>query len=191
MGLVVVSPPVEEPVSLADVKAYLRVDLLDEDQLIQSLITAAREYVELYTGRVLVTQTLRLTLNSFPVGESPIVLPRPRLQRVESVTYTDVDGLTQTMTGYIVDTTAEPGRLSHPPGSSWPDTNGQLNAVTIDYVAGYGFADDVPKAIKQAMMLLISHWYDQRAPVVVGKITSELPFAVSALLDSYRVWGFA
>ncbi|EPL9735169.1 head-tail connector protein [Citrobacter freundii] len=40
--------------------------------------------------------------------------------------------------------------------------------------------------IKLALMLLVSHWYENREPVNIGNITSTLPFGVQALLGAYR-----
>jgi uncharacterized phiE125 gp8 family phage protein len=59
--------------------------------------------------------------------------------------------------------------------------------VTVTYVAGYGPAgDDVPAAIRHAMLLLIGHWYEHRESVVVGGNPVQVPLAVQALLRPYR-----
>ena len=68
MGLRVTTPPADEPVSLADARAHLRVDGTDEDALIGGLIVAAREYAEGFTGRRFVTTDMELTLEQFPAG---------------------------------------------------------------------------------------------------------------------------
>lgn len=66
MGLVLITPPAVEPVCLADVKAFLRIEDDTEDQIITDLITAAREYLENRTGRAFITQTWQLTDDGFP-----------------------------------------------------------------------------------------------------------------------------
>lgn len=43
--------------------------------------------------------------------------------------------------------------------------------------------------VKAAMLLLIGHWYANREAVNIGNITSEIPFAVEALLQPYRIYG--
>lgn len=47
------------------------------------------------------------------------------------------------------------------------------------------FDDDV----RAAMLLLIGHWYSNREAVVIGQTPSEVPFAVEALLQPYKIYG--
>src|SRR5690348_5785828 len=70
-----IAGPGEEPVSLAEAKAFARVDGSDEDALVSALIAAARLHVESLTGRALVTQTWRLVLKcvSGLVVQLPVV----------------------------------------------------------------------------------------------------------------------
>jgi uncharacterized phiE125 gp8 family phage protein len=69
--------------------------------------------------------------------------------------------------------------------TSWPATAPVPGAVQITYVAGYANAAAVPQAIKQAMLLLIGHWYKHRE--AAGEAMQEPPFAVGALLSPYVV----
>ena len=179
-GLTVTTPPASEPLTVAEAKHNLRVEHDTEDLLIDSLIVAAREYVEVVTGRALISQTLRLTLDRFPA--SCIYLPRPPLVSVSSVAYVNGVGSTITLTNntdYRYDAYSEPGRLE--PVTTWPIADERLAAVTITYVAGYADADAVPRTIKQAMHLLIGHWYQNREAVDTAK-GSEVPLAVKSLL---------
>jgi len=66
MGLQLVTPPALEPIGLADAKTHLRVDVEDDDALICALISAARDYVERFCRRALLTQTWLLALDHFP-----------------------------------------------------------------------------------------------------------------------------
>ena len=66
MQAILIAPPMVEPVSLAEAKAWLRVDVNDEDAAILSLISAARALVESATRRALVTQSWRLALDAWP-----------------------------------------------------------------------------------------------------------------------------
>ena len=104
--------PSEEPVTLQEAKAHLRVDGPEQDQWITKAIAAAREFCETFQGRAYITQRLALSLERWPCGRS-IYLPRPPLQSVEAVTYTLADGTVQTFDSalYVVDTTAEPGAI--------------------------------------------------------------------------------
>ncbi len=182
--------PATEPITLAEARAHLRVDDTTENDYITALITVAREHVESLTDRQLITATYALRLDDFPRRSCDIIRPpRPRLIAVSSITYVDTAGDTQTLAAadYQVDAVSEPCRILPAYGLTWPSTRSQLNAVTITYTAGYGAAAVVPKAIKQAILMLVAHWFENREPVVVGTITSEVPMTVKALLGPYRV----
>lgn len=213
-ALTLITPPAAEPVTVADAKLDLRVTLSDDDALISALITAARQYAEKYTRRQLVTATwlysldafrsaiygpgydtfrsaatLPQTLGSFPFGSlnypwNVIDIPLPPLQSISSISYTDTAGTVQTLdpSTYLVDTHTEWGRISPAFGMTWPPTRAVINAVGITFIAGYS---TVPAAICQAIKLLVNHWYQHRVAVSDAPY-KEVPFAVSALLDSYR-----
>lgn len=169
-GLVQTVAPASEPVTLAEAKAWLRLEIPDDDDLVAALITAAREYAETVTGRALVSQTWRLTLDAFPADGGGIILPLPPLQSVSSVVYVDGNGDSQTLatTEYAVDTQRQPGWIVPAYGKIWPVTRGQANAVQITFVAGYGTASAVPVAIKTAIKLLLANWYENREMVGQG-----------------------
>lgn len=186
-GLTVVTAPTEEPLTLEEAKAQLRFPFEHEDQLIGSLITAARVYCETVTGKAFLTQTLRLTRDTFPsyCEGYEFRLPKPPLQSVSSIQYTDVDGATQTVSAssYVVDATT--GRVALAYGYDWPtDAIEQIAAVKVNYVAGYGAASAVPKTIKQSMLLLIAHWFANREAVLTGTISKDIEFSLTALLAS-------
>lgn len=190
MILRVTTPPAEEPVSLAEIKSHLKVDVADEDDLISSYLTAARLQCELEARRAFVSQTLQLKLEEWP-WEDRIHLPRPPLQSVTSVVYVDSDGVQHTLSGsdYIVDTASEPGRIILAFGVGWPGATLQPGpAITVTYVAGFGDAEDVPATYKQAIRLATGHFYENREQIVVqsGVTATQLPWGVSALLMTDR-----
>ncbi len=159
-----------------------------EDGLLGTLISAAREYCEAYTGRALGTQTVELYLDEFPTNA--VVLPSPPLQSVTSVKYKDFDGTETTVASadYIVDTDGWTGRIVPAYGVSWPSfTAYPVNPIKVRYVAGY---TTLPAAIKQAILLLVGHWYANREAVLVGSISKQVEFSVHALLTPYRVRWF-
>jgi len=189
MALVQVTAPTVEPVSLTEAKVHLRVDITDDDSLIAALIVAARQYVEVLTRRQLITATWDLVLDTWPDGDT-ILVPLPPLQSVTSITYKDSADTVYTMPAmdYIVDTAEEPGRIVLAYGKTWPSTIlYPVGAITIRFTAGYGDALAVPQAIKQAILLLVGHWYENREATIGGTMQHELPFAVEALLWPYRI----
>ncbi|MGD9644058.1 MAG: head-tail connector protein [Elusimicrobiales bacterium] len=183
------APPTEEPVSLAEAKNHLRVDVADDDGLISALIAAAREYCEAFQNRAYVTQTWQLWLDAWPEGNE-IRIPRPPLQAVNAIKYYGADGAEYTLApaDYLVDTQSEPGRLVLAPGRGWPSvTLRPASAVCVEFVAGYGAPNKVPQRVKQAILLLVGHWYDTREIAAVGRLVNEVPFTVNALLWQERV----
>lgn len=175
------TPPNNEPVSLGDVKKQLQIEISDtlyDDQL-NALIPAAREWCESYQNRAYITQKLELALNEFPCSQM-LRLPRPPLQTIDSVNYKNADGVSiaWSSTNYEADTYSEPGNLVCI--TEWPQTNNAVNNVIVTYTAGYGDAqDDVPVTIKQAIILLVVHWFNNGL--------CDPPNAVYALLDLERV----
>ena len=186
MATKLITPPDAEPVSLEEAKAHLRMEIPDDDALITVLIQAAREYVERFTGRQFVVATWEHTWDVFP---SVIKLPKPPLQSVVEVAYTDVGGNPQIIpaTDYIVDAHSEPGRIVPAVGKTWPQTCPIPNTVRIRFEAGYGPPETVPAAIKATIKLLVGHLYENREAVITGRTAAKLPFAVNSMLWSYRV----
>jgi uncharacterized phiE125 gp8 family phage protein len=163
-----------------------------EDPELYALIRAARQQAETFTRRALITQTWDLKLDCFPT--ELIRLPFPPLITVSSINYVDVNGVTPTLwaaSKYIVDAPvgdhAQRGRITLAYGEVWPITRDIANAVTVQFIAGYGAAPDVPQGIKQAMLLMIGNWYANRESVNVGNIVNEMPQSANALLWGYRV----
>jgi len=158
-------------------------------------ISAARQYVETFTQRKLITQTWALKLNGFPCGD--LVLPFSPVSSVTSVTYVDTAGATQTWpadaTGYTTDLPtgpeAAPARVRPSYQVIYPQTRADINAVTVTFVAGYGAAASaVPAGIRSAMLLLIAHWDRNREAVNVGNIVNILPLGVDSLLWPYKLF---
>lgn len=190
-SLRVVTPPAVEPVTVDDAKQQCRIDAPDEDNLIAGYIVAARQYIESASGWAMMTQTLELGLRGFP-EEDRIYLPRPPLQSVTSVLYTDVSQTTYTLpptTGYLVDQYSEPAQIVLPFGQVWPSLIlSTARPLVVQFIAGYTSAPLVPNPLKQAILMLVSHWYENREAVVVGHtstIATELPMAVKSLLAPY------
>ena len=273
--------PIAEPVSLDQLKQQCVVDssFTDDDTLIAALGIAARQYAEKYTRRSFFNQSWQLTLDHFPVylysgtvnpalrrdfyyysgvwTGMTIAVPRPNCVSIDSITYVDLSGETQTLdsSDYVVDLNSTPARIVPSPGIFWPldtlyipgsvavnftsgsyvqqftesftvsasppiyqytPTQGPVTAITSfttagsppTAVAGYTLTDGVlnfpseyagqtltltyyagamfPQAIAQAILLLVTHWYQNRSSAGMSKLY-EIPFGVTALLDMYKV----
>ena len=212
-----ITPPVAEPVTLAQAKANMRVDFSDDDTIISEKITAAREYVEQTLNRAIYNQTYILSLDQFNYGDwrstipmerrnplrfsalwasMALRLPMPRLVSVTSITYLDVTGTLQTLdpSTYIVDPASEPARIVPAINLTWPVTDYYIpGSVKVTYVAGT-WGDGVetrtcPMAIQQAILLLAGHLYANRE-AVSGNNLKTVPLGVDALLNPYKFYGW-
>lgn len=189
----IVTPPATLPVYLEQAKTHLAIPLseTEHDELILALIGAATEVCEQITNRKFITQTLDLFLTDFPAS-NVIELPYGTLQSITSVKYIDEALGEQTFTsaGYQVDGAGIVGLIMLKEDYDWPEVGDELlRAVTIRFTCGYGAAEAVPKAIKQAILLYVGTLYNNRESVAAGSM-SEVPDTVNLLLASYRIYGF-
>jgi uncharacterized phiE125 gp8 family phage protein len=178
--------PAVEPVTLAEAKAHCRVDISTDDALIQGYITTAREWVEDYIDRALVTQQLVMKLDAFP---AEIELPRPPMiasgtATAVTITYVTGDaGGTATLAAseYRVDRDSTPGVVRNLYAGSWPSHLLDQNSVTVSWWAGYGDAASVPQRVKSAILMCVHELYEKRGD-------GHMPDAAKRLLDTVS-WG--
>jgi uncharacterized phiE125 gp8 family phage protein len=154
--LSIVTAPTIEPVTLADAKLFLKVDETADNDLITSLIKAARQACEAYTSRALTAQTWKVFFDRWPGVEVPLTegitvgadlssvaaevfIPKPPLVSITHVkTYDDSDvATTWSSSNYFVDTATEPGRIVPRTGTSFPTTTRTANGIEIQFIAGY------------------------------------------------------
>ena len=162
MTLTCTGMPEAEPVAVAEAKAFLRLDTTSEDDLVASLIRAAREDIERAAGLALIDQTWRLTLDAVPAS-GIVLLPRHPVREVTAVTAHGSEGEVSLVPAndWQPDLISRPARLLfHRP----PTPTRAINGVAIDFRAGFGEAGtDVPDLLKRAILALTAHWYEFRA----------------------------
>jgi uncharacterized phiE125 gp8 family phage protein len=186
--------PVSEPVTLSEIKSHLRIDITDDDTLLGALLSAARDDVELYLRRQVMPATWRLYLDTW---QPCLRLPRPPVSSVTHIKYFDQDDIQQTLatTVYQVDIVSEPARITLKSGQSWPSLKAdKLNAIEIQYVAGWADATAVPEVIKHAIKLLVGDLYEHREArldLAGGLRTIDDNPTLGRLLWKHRVLGGA
>lgn len=163
-----------EPVDLEEAKNHLRVVDPDEDELIITYIQAAREWLEDYTHRALISRQFELTLAEFPIARRPIILPLGQLRSVERIQYVDQAAATQTLhdtaspmvSGNIQVNSSSNynGEIVPARDTDWPTTDSDtINAVTVRYTAGYGANRlDVPATLRRAILYMSGNFFDVR-----------------------------
>lgn len=179
--------PAEMPVSVSRVKSHLRVDFNDDDILIYDLVSAAVAYLDGWSGvlgRCMISQTWQFGMSGWA---GCIRLPFPDVASV-SIAYQDAADASQTVA------TAEYEIIQDELGSfvrfkdafSDPDLYDDMQEpITVTLTAGYGGAGAVPTSIKQAILLLVAHWYENRASVSEMRL-EEAPMAFRALIEPHR-----
>lgn len=175
-----------EPVTTAEAKTHLRIDHTDDDTYIGSLITAARNIAENYTNRAFYTQTWVQTMSYFP--REILELKRGYVQSVSSLKYyNDANSqVTWASSNYTVNTSGDIGYIDA--DNDFPtDLYDRSDAIEITYVSGWSQIADIPQAIKQAILLIVGHLYENRQDVIVGSQVNQLPLASQYLLNPYTI----
>lgn len=201
MQYTLTTPPAVEPVTLTDAKTHLRVTATDEDDYIQTLISAARATLENIMNRAIIEQTWTAYFDLFPPEGVALVLPMPNLISVTSIQYYDESDVLQTWDSadYTVDTDSFQGRVYPVRNACYPSARLYPKSVIVVYKAGFmntqgssppDLADNVPTPIKQAILITLAHWYEVREPVIVGTNVAEVPFSAQSLIAPYRVYKF-
>lgn len=186
-----VTPPTGQIVTLGQACDQCRVAVGDDDDFINGLIADAMEVVErnIPGEAQMLTATYSVPVKGWWWNYREIKLPRPPLQSVTSITYTDTDGVTQTLSTSIYEVMTPwklPGRVrraasqtfpAHQYDNPWP--------ITITFRAGYGTINDVPRSVKRAALLWIGAAYRNRGDVPADE---KLWDAIQRLLDQ-AAWG--
>ena len=181
MRLKLKTAPAVEPVTLEEAKLHLKVDGAEDNTLIVALITTARELAERETKRAFITQTWQMILD---VAPHIIEIPKPPLQSAGiSIKVLDSVGEESLVDpdNYMIDASQNSyGRIMPILGSTWPYHRGFASFI-VEFKAGYGnAATDVPEALKQAILQLIAHLYENRE-------SSDIPGGVKMLLWPFKI----
>ena len=176
-------------ISTSEAKTHLRVDNSDDDTLIGNLCVAATQAAQNYTNRFFINHSIRMDCDTWEETEFLYKSPVFSSDTIEYYT-TDTPTVYSVWDGanYVVDKVHQPARIFLQQEKSYPDLADRKSAIKVSYVCGYGTAaSDVPQGIKQAVLLMVGNWYENRQEVVVGRIATELPKSAEYLLDQYKV----
>ena len=132
MNMILLTGPSLEPVTLAEMKLWLKIDGSEDDNVINALIVSARLSVEAVTKRILITQSWRVVLDEWRQG-GLIRLPTGPLQSVTAARVYDAAGAATSVpvSTFLVDNSSRsprlivtgpvpsPGRWREPCWGSW------------------------------------------------------------------------
>lgn len=183
----------QEPLSLSLARLHLKLDaelegaeaVHPDDALVSVLISAAREHAENFTGLSLVNRDHSFSMDEFPC--SYIDLQVWPVTAITEVSYVDENGAIQVLASgqYSLDNVSRPARL-YPVEDSWPTTKKQNNSVSVVFDAGFGDSIPMPKTLKQSMLLIIGHLYENRQDVGQDRLI-ELPMGSVFLMTPHRI----
>lgn len=190
MALRLYSTGHQQPIDIHKVRAQLRIIGDHHDSEIISMVDQARDYIERRTRQILTRTQYRYASDCFmPEFEIPL----SPVASVQSITYLDINGNEQLLDPlrYQVDLDSTPPRIKPSHGQNWPTIQPNYYAVKILFTAGFDDESDdpanhTPQSIQRAILLLVSHWFENREAVVVGSINSKLSLAVDELLAPFQ-----
>ncbi|MGO4525592.1 head-tail connector protein [Microvirga sp. 2MCAF35] len=183
-----ISGPAVEPIALAEMKAYLRVDDDDgtQDDLIAGLVKAARLMVEAASRRILIEQRWRVVLDRWPAGGT-ILLPLSPVIAVDGIKITDASGDASDIpaSAFEVDVLSDLPRITV---NDAPQPGKLRNGISIELRAGYGTAPEaVPATLKLAIRILVAHWFENRGDAIGEQILPPEALALVAPFQRMRL----
>jgi uncharacterized phiE125 gp8 family phage protein len=186
MTYVLIQPPSAEPLTLADLKAHIRVENDAEDTVLAGLIRVAREHLERVTGLALISQGWRLYLDCWPVN-GPQKISRGPVLAVDAVRAFDELGEESevALAGHVLDGARRPARL-------WlrerPAARQAMNGIEVDFTAGFGESGaDVPDTLKRAMLVHAAHCYEFRGAVPADMQPASVPEGYDRLVAPFQM----
>ena len=136
-----------DPVTVTDVKNWLKIDLPDDDALIAFLISGARTQIENYVNLSLVNRTVKATIKN---GLGNFLLPYGPVKAITTTTTLSGDAITITNQGNIINESFDGG-----------------NAV-ITYTAGF---TTLPANLRVAWLQQCAYLYENRGDESAGDLS--------------------
>ena len=183
--------PAGEPVLLAEVKAWLRIDFSAEDDAITALIAAARQLVEALTRRRLISQTWRFVLDGWP-QDFILRIPAAPFQSITGIRIYDTTGIAQPLPAslWTLDANPEAARLMF--ATNPPAPGRAMAGIEVDVALGYGATPaSVPDPLRQAIRMLVARWYENRGDANADSSAARVPASVASLLAPFIRWRLA
>jgi len=196
LNLSLITKPLQEPLTVQEVKDHLRITGTDEDAYLSTIILpSARMSVETALNRALISQTWEWVFDGGFPASGILRFPKGAFQSVTYIKYTDSDGAEQTWasTNYNTDTRGQFGRLWLADGITWPTglQESTPGVAWIRWIAGYGDdGDDVPASIRHLILLMCGHIYQHRELTVTGMTITDIPNTWDAMVMADRVLDF-
>lgn len=171
-----------------EVQRNLRITNNAEWTVIIEKVKAATRYVEERAGKKISGDQFSLIKPSINASEN-VTFSHTPVYSIDSITYYDTDNEQQTynIANLYFFQTEDCAYLEPLAGNSWPEVYDRPDAITITYTTGYPSTIPPPHNLKQAIILLASHWMENRT--AAGMHMQEIPHGVDELINlSKRGW---
>lgn len=182
-----VTPPAFEPVELDEVREQVEVYIEDDDLLLGRKVTSAIDYLQENRGRQFAAATFDVRVAAWWSGL--LRLPRAPLASVTSVKYYDQAGVLQTLAAdqYVVNTPyKQAGSIELLLRTfNYQPLDRRQFPIVVRFVAGRASAELVSATAKEAIYLMVTHLYQNRAAEIV------VPQAIESMLDACCPAGYA
>lgn len=174
-----------EPITAEEAMEHCRVTDTNEVNYIESLISMARQFVEMQTGRALSNETRKMFANEWA---DSFALDRTPAAEITSLQYWPSGyGSQETVASSNYMLSADtPSKLVFKDTYEFPGLADRPDAICVTYKAS---ATALSLGLRHCVLLLVSHLYDQRAPLNIGNIVNELPYSLKAMIDMHRIGG--
>lgn len=190
-NLELVTAPATTPVTTAEAKLWARVDISEDDNLIDSLIEDATDKIQIETGRQLVTATYDYFADSWELNDKGCLeIPLGNVASITSIKYKDTDENQQTWSSSLYEVNLKTQIVQIRPISTenFPSLGNEFNSVEIRFTAGYGAASAVPDRLKTAIYMIVADRYEHREEM--SEINLKEHPAVERILWNYRLRDF-
>ena len=174
---VLITAPSGLVVTLADIKAHLRVEHSADDALIGALHDAAVAHLDGWRGalgRAILSQVWRQDYEDWGTGD--LALPLPDVSAA-TATYRDPEtGSFSAATGELLQGLGGPFVRFE----EFPDAD----LVRIQFTCA--LPTQLLPVVQTAVKLMVGTWYENREAVITGTTATTVPLAVEALIDAVR-----
>ncbi len=184
----IVTPPAAGALQDDDIRmltAQLRIDVSDEEwPIVEHYAAAALEYFRFEFGVAILPQTL---IARFPSFKVPFFLAASPIRDVTGITYlTSADVADVAATGWYWSKTGRHVTV-RPGAAGWPTDVNCYHPSPVSVQFEVGYTAEMPKAVKQAQLMLVDYWYNNRSDVTDAQSARFLvPHGVQALLATHR-----
>ena len=180
--LILKTPPATEPITVPQAKVHLRIDDNDNDASIGVMIQSARSGVEAFLKSAIMPTVYQLKLDCFP-GEIEFPIGPVTTADGFAINYANDAGADTVLNSSLYQIALGEYAVVRPSfGNTWPVTRTQLDAVTVEFKAGYDDATKIPPAIIGALYMWLGDLFENRESTAMDGSALPLPTGIRNLL---------